>query len=69
MTNDVHARSRLIPKGERTRVRIIDEARHVAQGQEEPDDADRQADEEDPMPAERLGQDSPIGRRRGRLQI
>src|SRR5271166_5443908 len=29
MTNDVHARSRLIPKGERTRVRISDAAMAV----------------------------------------
>ena len=29
MTNDVPARSRLIPKGERTRVRIIDAARLI----------------------------------------
>ena len=31
MTNDVHARSRLIPKGERTRVRIIDAARLICE--------------------------------------
>ena len=31
MTNDVHARSRLIPNGERTRVRIIDVARLICE--------------------------------------
>ena len=31
MTNDVHARSRLIPNGERTRVRIIDAARLICE--------------------------------------
>src|SRR5260370_12608552 len=31
MTNDVHARSRPIPKGERTRVRIIDAARLICE--------------------------------------
>ena len=30
-TNDVHARRRLIPKGERTRVRIIDAARLICE--------------------------------------
>jgi len=31
MTSNVHARSRLVPKGERTRVRAIDEARLICE--------------------------------------